>query len=275
LVGQKGAAVIAHAGMRSLLSAAFTRIMRRAPSLPEVQCLQAIAWLESSYGRGWNPAGDKSKNLGAIQAGASWKGKTFQYGDTTPQLDGSSKKYVTKFRWYKTWEDAADDLVRAVYVWSKRGSKVLPFATAGDTHGFSSGLYDTVYYEGFGKDGPDPGDSPREERIDNHHRQVAKAIRAQCEALHEDLPADLIADTEPPVPLSHRPVLRLGSSDHGDPNGPVHILQRLLNKHDHPLVNDGEFGPLTLASVKAFQHAHPELNVDGAVGPKTWNALGG
>lgn len=266
--------MVDHAGMRALLKAAFELVMKREPNLSEVQCLQAIAWLESAYGRGWKPAGYGSFNLGAIQAGATWRGATFEYTDTKPNADGTSTPYVTKFRKYGSPQEGAEDLVKVVYINHNRGAKVLPRATAGDTFGFSAGLYDTVYYEGFGKDGPDPGDSPREERIVNHHRQVERAIRDQARALGEPLPSDLAPDTDPSPPLQHRPVLRLGSSDHGEPTGPVHILQQLLGKHDWPLKVDGEFGPLTDAAVRLFQKDR-KLVVDGRVGPKTWNELGG
>lgn len=61
-------------------------------------------------------------------------------------------------------------------------------------------------------------------------------------------------------------VIRYGSS--GDA---VQVLQQRLGGG---LVDDGEFGPLTLAALKSYQSANG-LVVDGIAGPLTWGALGG
>lgn len=53
---------------------------------------------------------------------------------------------------------------------------------------------------------------------------------------------------------------------------PVRKLQALISAVAGRLTTDGVFGPLTDASVRAFQHAN-SLTVDGIVGPKTWGAL--
>ena len=37
--------------------------------------------------------------------------------------------------------------------------------------------------------------------------------------------------------------------------------------------SDGEIGPATDASIRAYQTANPPLSVDGIVGPETWTAL--
>jgi peptidoglycan hydrolase-like protein with peptidoglycan-binding domain len=61
---------------------------------------------------------------------------------------------------------------------------------------------------------------------------------------------------------------------YGDYNsGCVAELQRLLNELGYGLTVDGDFGPLTRTAVMAFQAAHPPLEVDGLVGPKTKPAL--
>ena len=58
----------------------------------------------------------------------------------------------------------------------------------------------------------------------------------------------------------------------GDTGAAVKTLQTRLDAWGATLVVDGDFGPDTLAAVKAFQAAH-KLSVDGIVGPLTWAAL--
>jgi peptidoglycan hydrolase-like protein with peptidoglycan-binding domain len=58
----------------------------------------------------------------------------------------------------------------------------------------------------------------------------------------------------------------------GDTGPAVRTLQTRLNVWGAHLTVDGDFGPGTLAGVKAFQTEH-KLTVDGIVGPKTWAAL--
>jgi lysozyme len=68
----------------------------------------------------------------------------------------------------------------------------------------------------------------------------------------------------------------LGSADptlvEGDTGPAVRTLQTRLNLWGAKLAVDGDFGPLTLAAVKAFQ-TQKHLTVDGIVGPQTWAAL--
>ena len=70
--------------------------------------------------------------------------------------------------------------------------------------------------------------------------------------------------------------LRVGSSGFK-----VQYLQRLLNKalaRDHAagtrLSEDGAYGPLTEAAVRAFQTRRRSITVDGTAGSQTWGALG-
>jgi len=58
----------------------------------------------------------------------------------------------------------------------------------------------------------------------------------------------------------------------GDSGPAVTYLQTRLNVWGAKLTVDGDFGPSTLAAVKAFQ-ATAKLTVDGSVGPATWTAL--
>lgn len=60
--------------------------------------------------------------------------------------------------------------------------------------------------------------------------------------------------------------------EEGDTGAAVQTLQTDLNITGAHLTVDGDFGPLTLAAVEAFQRKH-RLTVDGIVGPKTWRVL--
>jgi hypothetical protein len=245
-----------HAEMRLLLRDAFARVFSRDATIPELQCLQAVAWLESSYGDGWKPPGNGSFNLGAIQAGGSWTGPTFQYTDTRPNSDGSSTPYVTKFRKYATPIDGAIDLVKVVYLNRGRDKLALVPAGKGDTLGFSRGLHTSGYYEGYGK--------TVEDRIRNHHKAVERSIRQQAVALHEALPADLAAS-----PVNVHATLKRGAT------GPaVELMQHALNKHGAfpPLKVDGQFGQRSFDALRIFQQKS-KLVADGICGERTWRAL--
>ena len=84
-------------------------------------------------------------------------------------------------------------------------------------------------------------------------------------------PAVTPATAAAPAALKQSPpLLRLGS--HG---WHVKRLQRLLRARDlypEPATIDGDFGEITEAGVKAFQH-FADLEQDGVVGPLTWQAL--
>lgn len=58
----------------------------------------------------------------------------------------------------------------------------------------------------------------------------------------------------------------------GDTGSAVTYLEQRLNVWGAKLTVDGDFGPLVLAAVKAFQ-TKEKLAVDGEVGPTTWAAL--
>jgi hypothetical protein len=81
----------------------------------------------------------------------------------------------------------------------------------------------------------------------------------------------LVYDGAPPTISGSAPVddgmLRLGNKGFR-----VAELQRRLKSTGADLDVDGEFGPLTDAAVRRFQTAHG-LEVDGVVGPRTWDAL--
>ena len=230
-----------HAEARALATEALGQRFGRAPHPGEVVHLAGISRLESSYGDGWKGAGRGSNNMGAIQCGAKWKGDRFQYIDTTPQSDGTSKRYVTSFRKYPTSLDGWLDLVSVAYV--NRGRETVRSAAEfQDTLGVSTELHRTGYYEGFGKTVDD--------RIRNHYRQLARAIK------------DATGAGESVKVKQLYPTVRRGSRGEV-----VKILQAELR-----LARDGIFGPITEAMLRDYQHEH-RLTIDGVAGPKTWLAL--
>ena len=71
------------------------------------------------------------------------------------------------------------------------------------------------------------------------------------------------------ITAADMPLIKKGSK--GDA---VKKLQQILNSKGYKLSVDSDFGPATEAAVKAFQKANG-LEVDGEVGPITWNSLFG
>jgi len=242
-----------HQQAREFIHEGFFSVFGREPSLLEMQCCQAVAILETHYGDGWgtHDTGFGSNNWGAVQAGSSWQGETFEHKDSSPQADGTNHWYTTKFRRYPTEQDGATDLVRAVYQWHGR-AKVLEAAGAGDIYGFSVEMHASGYYEGFGKTVAD--------RIANHHKAVIAAFHQFTTALGEPMPEDIIP--KPVLEPAGLPTLMMGTSGQF-----VQILQEKLGVNP-----DGQFGPLTRAAVVQFQKDHG-LTPDGWVGKQTWGAL--
>ena len=78
---------------------------------------------------------------------------------------------------------------------------------------------------------------------------------------------------EPAAPTGSTCAVELPIIKQGDKGFTVVAVQMLLSKHDFSVkYTDGDFGPDTLAKVKAFQKAKG-LSADGVVGSKTWAAL--
>ncbi len=244
--------MFAHSEMRSIVLEAFRVRFGREATRPEAQCVQAVAWLESSYGQ-WRAPGTGSFNFGAIQG----KGNagSFTYNDSHPLPDGSSKTYTTQFKRYASALDGAIDLVRTVYQIAGRDRLVLPSAQKGDTFGFSTGLRSTGYFEGYG--------ATIAERVEHHRRAVQNACTLMARELSEPMPDGSEAPQPPPVPL------RLGS------HGPeVARWQRALNAAGFACVVDSDFGPTTKRLTQQFQAKHG-LAADGVVGEVTRAAARG
>lgn len=226
----------------------FTRTFNRPPTQPEAQILQGIGWLETRFGSGWSLAGKGSHNWGAIQRGRPPcdPSTSFEYIDTSPTSSGGSVPYRICFRKYVDDDAGAADLARVAY---QRRSTVLVAATAGNLVDVSAALYDTTYYQGFGK--------TREARIANHHRALLAACRRIARALDEPM-AD--GSVVPPRTLRLKKPRMVGED--------VRRIQRIVGAKE-----DGEYGPLTAKAVKAWQTARSGLSVDGVVGPITWAAV--
>ncbi len=230
-----------HSENRMAVIQGFEHAFKHAPALPVAQLLHAVGQIETSCGMGWKGAGVGSNNWGAIQKG-SWRGETFEYTDTHPNPDGTSTKYKIAFRKYPSRMAGAADLARVVYKVRKRDESVLVAAQDGDSLGFSQAMYETGYYEGFGR--------TKADRIHNHHKAILRALNMHAKELGERLPGG-----EFPLPAT----IRRGS------RGPVVMTwQRIAAT---PV--DGAFGPNTEAATKSWQSAY-ELKADGIVGPKTW-----
>lgn len=78
---------------------------------------------------------------------------------------------------------------------------------------------------------------------------------------------------KPAAPTGSTCTVELPIVKQGDKGFTVVAVQMLLSKHDFSVkYTDGDFGPDTLAKVKAFQKAKG-LTADGVVGSNTWAAL--
>lgn len=221
-----------HAEARKYVTLAFADVIGREGSLSELQCLQAIGWLETNYGAAWHGPGVGSNNMGAIQTGAGWHGAIFAYTDTHPNKDGTSTPYQIGFRKYGTATAGFDDLCRVVYTALDRATRVLPAAGACDLLAFSTELHRApCYYEGFGATDAD--------RIEHHHAAVVNAIKLQCAELGEAFP-------DPTALPRVEPTLLLGA------RGPaVRAWQHVIGATE-----DGEFGPQTQLKTRGWQFTH-------------------
>jgi peptidoglycan hydrolase-like protein with peptidoglycan-binding domain len=69
------------------------------------------------------------------------------------------------------------------------------------------------------------------------------------------------------------PVLKTGSAPETGPTVIKHLQLMLNQRGGFPiLIEDGDFGALTAASVKHYQQ-NENLAVDGVVGKQTWTSL--
>lgn len=218
----------------------------------EHRMVHSVAELETGFGRGWSGAGRGSNNMGAIQDGhlPCDPAFSFQYTDTTPQPDGSSKSYSICFKKYPSRLEGVKDLVRVMVMNRPAVKQALKKRSE---LGVSAALYISGYYEGFGPD--------EDDRIVNHYLALFRNARKIAIGLGEPAPVGAKLLIPPEAALS-KPVLRRGST-----GAAVQEWQRLLG-----VVADGQFGPATEFSTKQWQTIHG-LKADGVVGPATWATM--
>jgi hypothetical protein len=90
---------------------AFRAVYGRDPSRDELRYALCEALHDTTYGRRWKPPGTGSFNIGAIQAGKSWSGETFEHTDH--HSDGTP--YQIEFRKYSSPEEGWLDYIRVLY----------------------------------------------------------------------------------------------------------------------------------------------------------------
>lgn len=151
----------------------FSEAFGRSPSLREVQFVQAVALLESTYGAGWKNDGVGSNNMGAVQAGLPpCDANEFLYSDSHPQSDGSSKRYEVCFKRYASPQAGMADVARILY----KQMKIRPTSI----HDVSQQMYEAHYYEGFG--------ATKAARIAGHEKRLAEGLTEITTALGEPMP---------------------------------------------------------------------------------------
>ena len=135
-------------------------VQRVAPDLSRfgVAFVVAIAALEGDF--------SPHHNWGAITAGDSWTGTTFEHGDSKWTKDGVVH-YVTAFRDYPDEDAAALGLVQLLRV---RYASALDAAINGHWFDASAALYDHGYYT---------GTKPRGGAIADHYKALSKWLVAQ------------------------------------------------------------------------------------------------
>lgn len=154
-----------HAQARQDAAHAFEDVVHVPPSTNELRTLLAVSLHEATFGKGWRDPGVGSNNMGAIQAGPSWTGKTFDYTDTSPTESGAAVPYDAKFRAYSTALEGWQDLVRELYI---RRSSVRRAAQSANPLDVATAMRATKYYQGQG--------ATEGERIRNYAQALADSL---------------------------------------------------------------------------------------------------
>ena len=142
--------------------------MHKRPATPQaVRAIQLVGRLETRYGLAKPFPG--SFNWGAVQLckpgakNCAPEGQCpengFLHEDSYPRPDGSSVKYAVCFRKYTDDNDGARGLISNL---TTARQKLWPLLDSGDAWLIAAAMYDSTYYQGFGK--------TREDRIDGYAR---------------------------------------------------------------------------------------------------------
>lgn len=122
-----------------------------------------------------------------------------------------------------------------------------------------------------GSKGPNPWQWRTYNGKNPHDKHIhISALGGEPGGIGDRAGAWIIGDMEPDLDadeVKDWPMVRRGDRGHT-----VMLLQQALAKWGADIKDDGDFGPRTEASVKAFQKAKG-LSEDGIVGPYTWRAL--
>jgi len=101
--------------------------------------------------------------------------------------------------------------------------------------------------------------------------RVPSLILAYCRPPYDGVPAAQAPQVAPPPASVHVPAFP-GNCSLGSRDNATRQVQQRLSQRGFTITVDGDFGPQTSIAVKSFQ-ADKGLDVDGVVGPVTWNAL--
>lgn len=180
-----------HAWARNVVRAALEAYLKRQPVEAEIQAAQAVGWLETKYGQGWNPKTQAnmvgSNNWGATQGTMRTDAEGKCPPGYAPQADSDPDKkaqYQACFRLYETPELGAFDMVKAMYGRSvaptRRGPSVPDAIASGASDAVSAAMWVRGYFEGF--DDKANGRSLARTRLDNHSIAFQDGVRQACAA---------------------------------------------------------------------------------------------
>ncbi len=158
--------------------------------------------------------------------------------------------------------NAANPSIDSIYILSRgdKGAKVTQLQSALLDLGY------TIVVDG--DFGPKTEKTVKAFQKDHNYRQTGIVMPALWEHIKNLLEEDLDEDV-PTEELTTGVFLKKGAR-----GAAVVSLQKLLNRNGitPKLKEDGDFGAKTLKNVKAFQRKE-RIDVDGVVGPQTWNRL--
>ncbi len=270
--GPAGRNIGAHRAARQTCIDAFTKEMGREPTTAELQYLQAVAFLETTYGNGWKGEMVGSNNWGAVHCTPKQEkddtffgllrgntgvniggtrisaGRCISYTDT--HSDGS--KYSQTFRSYATPEDGARDVVKNIF--KQRGvSKALE---SGSIYDASLEMRRGHYYSGWCPEATKKYGAKVARESEQTPDKNEGTLACEREALH--------------VRAEHAPeqvlVFAVGGIDHQRARAARHPARQgqVDQLRGAPGGEDRPFGQAALAG----DHAHQPLGVRRRRGPE-------